>query len=135
MITSATQPFGQAADKTGAADVLIIQFQSQPRGQQHAEQGNRAYQTALLLLHRAMNDARIIVMNYQQIISIEPGKRGGRPCIRHMRIAVADVLGWLAAGQTHAQILDDFPELTEDDIRACLAYAADRERRLVTAST
>jgi uncharacterized protein (DUF433 family) len=50
-----------------------------------------------------------------------------------MRIAVADVLSWLAAGQTHAQILDDFPELTEDDIRACLAYAADRERRLVTA--
>lgn len=69
-------------------------------------------------------------MNYRDIISIEPGKRGGRPCIRHMRIAVADVLGWLAAGQTHAQILDDFPELTEDDIRACLAYAADRERRL-----
>jgi len=73
-------------------------------------------------------------MNYQHIISIEPGKRGGRPCIRHMRIAVADVLGWLAAGQTHQQILHDFPELTEDDIRACLAYAADRERRLVTAS-
>lgn len=72
-------------------------------------------------------------MNYRDIISIEPGKRGGRPCIRHMRIAVADVLGWLAAGQSNAQILDDFPELTEDDIRACLAYAADRERRLVTA--
>ena len=72
-------------------------------------------------------------MNYRDIISMEPGKRGGRPCIRHMRIAVADVLGWLAAGQTNAQILDDFPELTEDDIRACLAYAADRERRLVTA--
>jgi uncharacterized protein (DUF433 family) len=72
-------------------------------------------------------------MNYRDIISIEPGKRGGRPCIRHMRIALADVLGWLAAGQTNAQILDDFPELTEDDIRACLAYAADRERRLVTA--
>jgi uncharacterized protein (DUF433 family) len=74
-------------------------------------------------------------MNYQHIITIDPGKRGGRPCIRHMRIAVADVLGWLAAGQTHAQILGDFPELTEDDIRACLAYAADRERRLITAST
>jgi len=52
-----------------------------------------------------------------------------------MRIAVADVLGWLAAGQTYQQILDDFPELTEDDIRACLAYAADRERRLITAAT
>jgi uncharacterized protein (DUF433 family) len=71
-------------------------------------------------------------MNYQQIISIEPGKRGGRPCIRHMRIAVADVLGWLAAGQSHQQILEDFSELTEEDILACLAYAADRERRLIT---
>ena len=74
-------------------------------------------------------------MSYQQIISIEPGKRGSRPCIRHMRITVADVLGWLAAGQSHSQILDDFPELTGDDIRACLAYAADRERRLITAAT
>jgi uncharacterized protein (DUF433 family) len=74
-------------------------------------------------------------MEYQHVITIEPGKRGGRPCVRHMRIAVADVLGWLAAGRTHEQILSDFPELTEDDIRACLAYAADRERRLVTAST
>jgi uncharacterized protein (DUF433 family) len=73
-------------------------------------------------------------MDYHHIISIEPGKRGGRPCIGQMRIAVADVLGWLAAGQIHAQILNDFPELTEDDIRACLAYAADRERRLATAS-
>ena len=72
-------------------------------------------------------------MDYQDIITIEPGKRGGRPCIRHMRIAVADVLGWLAAGQSHQQIVADFPELTEVDIRACLAYAADRERRLLTA--
>jgi uncharacterized protein (DUF433 family) len=72
-------------------------------------------------------------MNYQDIISIEPGKRGGRPCVRGMRIAVADVLGWLAAGQSHEQILADFPELTENDILACLAYAADRERRVVTA--
>jgi uncharacterized protein (DUF433 family) len=78
--------------------------------------------------------AKLLTMNYQHIITIDPGKRGGRPCIRHMRIAVADVLGWLAAGQTHTQILGDFPELTEDDIRACLAYAADRERRLITAS-
>lgn len=73
-------------------------------------------------------------MNYQDAITIEPGKRGGRPCIRGMRIAVADVLGWLSTGMTHDQIFSDFPELTEDDIRACLAYAADRERRLVTAS-
>jgi uncharacterized protein (DUF433 family) len=71
-------------------------------------------------------------MNYQGIITIEPGKRGGQPTIRGMRIAVADVLGWLAAGMTHEEIVADYPELTEDDIRACLAYAADRERRLVT---
>jgi uncharacterized protein (DUF433 family) len=71
-------------------------------------------------------------MNYQSIITIEPGKRGGRPCIRGMRLAVADVLGWLAAGMTHEQIIDDFPELTEDDIRACLGFAADRERRVTT---
>jgi len=74
-------------------------------------------------------------MNYQNIITIEPGKRGGRPTIRGMRIAVADVLGWLAAGMTHEEILSDYPELTEEDIRACLAYAADRERRLVTVTT
>ena len=72
-------------------------------------------------------------MNYQHIITIEPGKRGGRPCIRNLRIAVSDVLGWLAAGMSEQQILADYPELTEDDIRACLAYAADRERRIVTA--
>ena len=63
-------------------------------------------------------------MDYQRIIIIEPGKRGGRPCIRHMRITLADVLGWLAAGLSHDQIIADFPELTEEDIRACLAYAA-----------
>jgi uncharacterized protein (DUF433 family) len=71
-------------------------------------------------------------MNYEGVITIEPGKRGGRPCIRSMRIAVADVLGWLATGMTHEQILSDFPELTEADIRACLAFAADRERRVTT---
>jgi len=73
-------------------------------------------------------------MNYQDVITIEEGKRGGRPCIRGLRIAVGDVLGWLAAGLSHEQILADYPELTESDIRACLAYAADRERRLVTAA-
>jgi uncharacterized protein (DUF433 family) len=73
-------------------------------------------------------------MRYQDIITIEPGKRGGRPCVRNMRIAVADVLGWLAAGMTHEQILGDYPELSDDDILACLAYAADRERRLLTSA-
>ncbi len=71
-------------------------------------------------------------MSYQDTITIEPGTRGGRPCVRGMRIAVSDVLGWLAAGMTPAQITTEYPELTEDDIRACLAYAADRERRLFT---
>jgi uncharacterized protein (DUF433 family) len=73
-------------------------------------------------------------MSYQDIVTIEPGKRGGRACIRGMRIAVADILGWLAAGMTHADILRDYPELIEDDIRAALAYAADRERRVLTAA-
>jgi uncharacterized protein (DUF433 family) len=71
---------------------------------------------------------------YRDIITQEPGKRGGRPCIRGMRIAVADVLGWLAAGLSHEEIIADYPELTEEDIRAALAFAADRERRVVTAS-
>jgi len=71
-------------------------------------------------------------MNYQRIITIEPGKRGGQPCVRGLRISVADVLGWLAAGMPHEEILADYPELSEEDIRACLAYAADRERRIVT---
>jgi uncharacterized protein (DUF433 family) len=73
-------------------------------------------------------------MNYRQVITIEPGKRGGRPCIRGMRVAVEDVLGWLAAGMSHQEIIEDYPELTEDDILACLAYAADRERRLLHAA-
>jgi len=73
-------------------------------------------------------------MDYHGVITLEPGKRGGRPCIRNMRITVADVLGWLASGMTIQQILADFPELLESDIRAALAYAADRERRVVTAA-
>lgn len=73
-------------------------------------------------------------MNYQNIVTIEPGKRCGRPCIRGMRIAVSDVLGWLAAGMTTEQIISDYPELTQDDIRAALAYAADRERSLKTSN-
>jgi uncharacterized protein (DUF433 family) len=63
-------------------------------------------------------------IDYHSIVTIQPGKRGGRPCIRGLRIAVADVLGWLAAGMSHEEILSDFPELTEEDIRASLAYAA-----------
>lgn len=66
-------------------------------------------------------------MDYTKIITVEPGKRGGKACIRGMRIAVVDVLEYLAGGMTPEEILDDFPELTMEDIRACLAYAADRE--------
>jgi uncharacterized protein (DUF433 family) len=69
---------------------------------------------------------------YKHIITQEPGKRGGRSCVRGMRIAGADILGWLAAGMSHAEIIADFPELTDGDILATLAYAADRERRIVT---
>lgn len=68
-------------------------------------------------------------MSYSEIITIEPGKRGGKPCIRGMRITVYDVLEYLASGMTNADILREFPYLTEEDIRACLAYAADRERK------
>ena len=68
-------------------------------------------------------------MDYSQIITIDPGRRSGKPCIRGLRITVYDVLGYLAAGMTHAEILADFPDLTEADIRACLAFAADGERR------
>ena len=66
--------------------------------------------------------------NYKEIITIEPGKRGGKPCIRGMRITVGDILGWLAAGMTHEEILADFEELTEEDIFAALSFAADREK-------
>lgn len=69
-------------------------------------------------------------VDYRQYITIEPGKRGGRPCIRGMRITVGDVLGWLSSGMTHEEIIGDFPEITEEDIRAALGYAADRERRV-----
>lgn len=73
-------------------------------------------------------------MAWQGIITLEPGKRGGRPCVREMRITVADVLGWLAVGMTHEEVLSDYPELTEEDIRACLSYAADRERGVLIAA-
>lgn len=68
-------------------------------------------------------------MDYRHIITMEPGKRGGKPCIRGMRITVYDVLEYLASGMTQEEILRDFPYLTADDIQACLSYAADRERQ------
>jgi uncharacterized protein (DUF433 family) len=71
-------------------------------------------------------------VDYRAIVTIEPGKRGGKPCIRGLRITVYDVLEYLASGMSEAEILADFPDLTFDDIRACLAFAADRERRLLS---
>lgn len=69
-------------------------------------------------------------MDYREIITVEPGKRSGKPCIRGMRITVSDVLEYLASGMSEAEVLEEFPELTPEDIRACFAFAADRERKL-----
>jgi uncharacterized protein (DUF433 family) len=71
-------------------------------------------------------------MDYSKIITIEEGKMGGKPCIRGLRITVSDVLDYMASGMSHEEILADFPDLTEQDLRACLAFAADRERKLVS---
>lgn len=68
-------------------------------------------------------------MHYSQIITVESGKRGGKPCVRGLRITVGEVLGYLASGMERAEILREFPYLTEEDILACLAFAADRERK------
>jgi uncharacterized protein (DUF433 family) len=73
-------------------------------------------------------------MDYSQIITIEPGKRSGKACIRGLRITVYDVLDYLAGGMSQEEILADFPDLTQEDIRACLAFAADAERRFEIAS-
>jgi uncharacterized protein (DUF433 family) len=70
------------------------------------------------------------MIDYKQIITLEPEKRGGKPCIRGMRITVSDILGWLASGMTIQEILSDFDELKEDDIYAALSYAADRENKV-----
>ena len=69
---------------------------------------------------------------YAGIITVDPGKRGGKPCIRGLRITVYDILEYLASGMREADILADFPDLAREDIRACLAFAADRERRMVS---
>ena len=73
------------------------------------------------------------MIDYREIITINPEKRFGKPCVRDLRITVFDVLGWLASGMSREEILDDFPELSQDDILACLAYAADKERKIRTA--
>ena len=73
-----------------------------------------------------------VEMDWRQIITVEPGKRSGKPCIRGLRMGVQDVLEYLAAGMSQEEIVADFPELTVEDIRACLAFAAERERRLMS---
>ena len=70
--------------------------------------------------------------DYTKVITVDPGKRGGKPCIRGLRITVYDVLEYLASGMSEEEILADFPDLEREDIRASLAFAADRERRLVS---
>jgi uncharacterized protein (DUF433 family) len=70
-------------------------------------------------------------MNYRDYITIEPDKRGGKPCVRGLRITVYEVLEYLASEMTEEEILNDFPDLTKDDLKACIAFAADRERRLM----
>lgn len=74
-------------------------------------------------------------MNEPGRITLDPGKRGGRPCIRGLRITVYDILAMLADGMSETEILEDFPELETGDIRACLAYAASREHNVVTVSS
>lgn len=70
-------------------------------------------------------------IDYKEIITLEPGKRGGKPCIRNMRITVYDILSWLASGMSIEEIMEDFPELTEKDIYACLQFAAQKEKEII----
>lgn len=74
----------------------------------------------------------LTTMSYRERITMEPGKRGGKPCIRGLRITVYDVLEYLAAGMTEQEMLADFPDLEPEDVKACLAFAADRERKFVS---
>jgi uncharacterized protein (DUF433 family) len=76
----------------------------------------------------------ICMTNYSDYITIEAGKKSGKACVRGMRITVQDVLSYLASGMSHEEIIKDFPELTQNDILACLAYAADAEKKYVIAT-
>lgn len=80
----------------------------------------------------AVSQATLQPMDWKNLLTIDPEKRGGKPCIRGLRMTVYDVLEYLASGMSEADILKDFPDLTREDIRACLAFAADRERKLVS---
>ena len=88
--------------------------------------------SGVIELNRRRLGDMINAMDYRNIITVEPDKRGGKPCIRSMRITVYDVLEYLAGGMSERDIINDFPELTTDDIHACLQFAADRERRLLS---
>jgi len=83
-------------------------------------------------LTRRRSHPTLEAMDYLGVIKLEPGKQGGKPCIRGLRITVYDVLEYLASGMSEAEIFADFPALNRDDIRACLAFAADRERKLIS---
>lgn len=85
----------------------------------------------MIKLHGIGVFERLTMIDYKGIITLEPDKRGGKPCIRGLRITVYDVLSYLAAGMTIDEIISDFPSLTRNDILACLSYAADRERQTV----
>lgn len=82
-------------------------------------------------MHLIQNMYYTYNMKYRELITIEPDKRGGKPCIRGMRITVYDILEYLSSGMSQEEILNDFPYLTKEDIQACLSYAADRERQSV----
>jgi uncharacterized protein (DUF433 family) len=86
----------------------------------------------LPLLKSKFPKSIISTMNYRDYITIEPNKRSGKPCVRGLRITVYEVLEYLASDMTEAEILEDFPDLTREDLKACIAYAADRERRFMT---
>lgn len=94
-----------------------------------AHSHDRATGTVTARVREDEEPDRYGVPDYRRIITVEPGKRGGRPCIRGMRITVGDILGWLAAGMTAQEIIEEFPDLTAQDIRASLAYAAEREKQ------
>ena len=80
------------------------------------------------------NSPKLVLMNYSAYITIDPNIRFGKPCVIGTRITVYDVLGWLASGMTVEEVLQDYPELTDAKVRACLAYAADKEHKLRVAS-
>ncbi len=92
--------------------------------------GNSKIQIVALIF--AVSQATLHPMDWKNRITLDPEKRGGKPCIRGLRMTVYDVLEYLASGMSEEEILKDFPDLTREDIRACLAFAADRERKLVS---